>query len=120
MAANGNLYFVSYNRPGGFGRSDLYVAKPGVNSSYQVGNLGPNINTDKSEADVYIAPDESYLLMATTDREDGFGNDDIYISFNKEGQWSTAVNIGQSVNSFAYEYGYFFKVMKNNPGYHGT
>ena len=68
ISSKANIFFVSYNRPGGFGRSDLYRAIP-EGDEYKVENLGPVINTKASEADAYIHPDEKYLLFASTDRE---------------------------------------------------
>ncbi len=104
ISANNSLYFVSYNRDGGFGRSDLYKAIES-NSEYLVENLGPTINTEFSEADVYIDPEERFLLFISTSREDTFGADDIYITVNSTSGWSEPENLGKSVNTFAYEYG---------------
>ncbi len=105
ISNNGNIYFVSYSRKGGYGRSDLYVAVLNEDKSYKVTNLGDHINSDKSEADVYVDPDEEYLLFASTGRSDSYGADDIYISFKYEDVWSTPNNLGSNVNSYAYEYG---------------
>jgi hypothetical protein len=57
ISKQGNLFFVSYNRKGGFGRSDLYKATP-EGSGYIVENLGAIINTQNSEADAFIHPNE--------------------------------------------------------------
>ncbi|MDW3193758.1 MAG: hypothetical protein R8G66_15410 [Cytophagales bacterium] len=105
IAGNGDLYFVSYNRPGGKGKSDIYHAELRSDGSWRVRNLGDSINSDKSEADVFIAPDESYLLFASTDRTDSYGADDIYISQRENDNWRQPRNLGPLVNSFAYEYG---------------
>lgn len=99
------IYFVSFNRPDGSGRSDLYMAKQRNSQSYFVSNLGYQINSEKSEADVFVDPNERYLLFASTDREDSYGADDIYISFRDGDSWSTPQNLGSKVNSYAYEYG---------------
>ncbi len=105
VAANGNTYFISYNREGGFGRSDIYKAIQDSTGNFEVSNLGKTINSEKSEADVYIDPDDKYLLFAATGREDGFGADDIFISKKQGEQWGEPYNLGPKVNSFAYEYG---------------
>ena len=105
ISENGTIYFVSYNRNGGFGRSDIYKAETTDLNGYQVGNLGANINSELSEADVYVHPNEDYILFASTGRDDSFGTDDIYISFKTGYGWSTPKNLGPKVNSYAYEYG---------------
>ncbi|MEL6673086.1 MAG: hypothetical protein AAFR61_12870 [Bacteroidota bacterium] len=105
ITAAQHIYFISYNRTGGYGRSDIYKATQALDGTYQVENLGPAINTSNSEADVYIDPQETYLLFASTDREDSYGADDIYISYRVEEKWQSPQNVGPVVNSFAYEYG---------------
>lgn len=104
ISEKGNVFFVSYNRKGGFGKSDLYKGIPKENG-YSVENLGKVINTKNSEADAFIHPSEKYVLFASTNREDSLGEDDIYISFQQDGVWSTPQNMGAKVNSFAYDYG---------------
>lgn len=66
--------------------------------------LPETINTQDYEADVFIAPDESYIVFCST-REEGFGAGDLYISFkDAKGMWSEAVNMGEDINSDAYEF----------------
>jgi hypothetical protein len=61
------------------------------------------INTGTFLSHPFIAPDESYLLFDAV-REDGFGDSDIYISFKqKDGTWGNAVNLGDKVNTNAWE-----------------
>lgn len=68
-------------------------------------SFGKEINSGKSNAHPFIAPDESYLLWDGR-RESGFGNADIYISFRqKDGSWSEAINLGDKINTEASEYG---------------
>lgn len=104
VAANGNLYFFSYGRDGGFGGCDLYFSRM-VNGQYQTPeNLGPAINSDKHDWDSYIAPDESYIIFSSKDREDTLGTQDLYISYkDKKGDWTRAINMGARVNSVADE-----------------
>jgi hypothetical protein len=100
-----HFYFISYNRKGGYGRSDIYSAEKNSLGNFEVMNLGRTINSENSEADVYIAPTKEYLLFASSGRDDSYGADDIYISFKEGNTWSSPQNIGPKVNSFAYEYG---------------
>ncbi len=61
--------------------------------------LGPEFNSGKMTAHPFIAPDESYLIW-DSEREGGFGDSDLYISFRQEdGSWSHAINMGDKINS---------------------
>ncbi len=102
---NGTLYFSSkkeaaedesYN-------CDLYFS-PRVNGAYQTATkLGPTVNTNRYEADVFVAPDESYLIFCSI-RRNGMGKGDLYISFRQaDGSWSEAVNMGAPVNTEGHE-----------------
>ena len=46
----------------------------------------------------YIAPDESYVIFDGI-RPSGYGDCDLYISFNKNGIWTEAYNLGSKINS---------------------
>ena len=55
------------------------------------------------EADVFIAPNESYMIFCSI-REDGFGQGDLYISFKKDdNNWTTAKNMGATINTKYHE-----------------
>ena len=61
--------------------------------------MGPVVNTGEWTAHPFIAPDESYLIW-DSEREGGFGDSDLYISFRQEdGSWGPAINMGDAVNS---------------------
>ncbi len=66
--------------------------------------LGKTVNSDAYEADVFVSPDESYIIFCST-RDNGFGRGDLYISFKKaDDTWTTAVNMGNTINTQHYEY----------------
>ncbi len=98
LAANGNIYFFS-RKPGGFGKSDVYMSKF-INNKYQTPvNLGININTKNHEWDTYIAPDESYMIYCSL-MPGGLGDDDLYVTFKQgDGSWSKPVHMGKKINS---------------------
>lgn len=104
VTKSGSLYFQS-NRPGGFGGTDIYRTRL-VNGIYtQAENLGRPVNTDANEGDVFIAPDESYLIVSSWGRADSLGSGDLYISFRKEdGSWTEATNMGPDINSSAIDF----------------
>ncbi len=65
--------------------------------------FGAVINTGKMNAHPFIAPDESYLIW-DSEREEGYGDSDIYISFKrKDGSWGEAINMGDKINTEAWE-----------------
>ena len=98
LAENGNLYFMS-NRDGSYGRWDIYRAEYKEGQYVNVQNIGFPINSEVSEADPAVAPDESYLLFCSQ-RPGGFGKLDLYITFRKQdGTWSTPQNMGPGINT---------------------
>ena len=65
--------------------------------------LGKEINSGKWTAHPFIAPDESYLIW-DSEREEGFGDSDLYISFKQsDGTWGKAINMGDKVNTQYWE-----------------
>lgn len=57
------------------------------------------INTGDVTAHPFIASDESYLIW-DSEREGGYGDSDLYISFRKsDGSWGPAINMGDKINS---------------------
>jgi Tol biopolymer transport system component len=98
VTREGTLYFFS-SRYGGYGKCDIYRAKEISGSLVQVENLGNVINTEHDEYDLFVAPDESYLIFSS-DRPGGFGSVDLYISFRKvDGTWTEPKNMGKNINS---------------------
>ena len=104
QAADGTLYFGS-SRAGGQGATDIYRARF-VNGKYaEPENLGAAINTEFDEFEPYIAPDQSYLIFMAAGRPDGHsGSNDLYISYQKDGAWTKAQNLGDEINSHRDEY----------------
>ena len=103
---SGTMYFASnVNAPEERKRSDqdIYYA-PMVEGEFQEAvNLGDSINTEHYEADVFVDPEESYLIFCAT-RPEGMGRGDLYISFkNEDDSWSKAQNMGTAVNTEGHE-----------------
>ncbi len=67
--------------------------------------LGPQINSGKFTAHPFIAQDASYLIWES-EKEDGFGDKDLYISFRqRDGSWGKAQNLGSTINTDGNESG---------------
>ena len=102
VAANGTLYF-SAQRDGGQGRFDLYRSQ-WVDGAYtEPENLGANVNSEGSEIDLYVAPDERYIIFVSY-RQGGQGRGDLYLSYTRDGAWTPAENLGDTVNTSYREY----------------
>ena len=100
-AANGTYYFDTYkeNDPAFPIRYSRLI-----NGKYEEPKALPKaINTGTFLSHPFIAPDESYLLF-DAEREDGFGESDIHISFKqKDGTWGNGINLGDQINTSAWE-----------------
>ena len=102
----GNMYFSSNGHHFDDSRNDhdIYCSRF-MDGEFQKAQVLPNtINSRDYEADVFIDPDERYMIFCSS-RDGGYGRGDLYISFRKEeGEWSRAINMGEKVNSSHYEY----------------
>jgi hypothetical protein len=103
VASDGTLYFGS-ERPGGYGGSDIWKARPKGDGTYEEPvNLGSEINSTENEYEPSIAPDQSYMFLMANKKE-GLGRGDIYLSRNVNGHWTKPVNLGAPINSPGYEF----------------
>jgi Tol biopolymer transport system component len=105
FAADGTIYFAGREWPGGHGRADIYRSRPDGDSWTTPENLGPPINDDLSQPDLYLSPDGGLMILVITGHPDGFGGDDLYVSYFRDGSWTEPRNLGPGVNSAEYEYG---------------
>lgn len=80
---------------------DIFSVTQGDGS--QPMNIGEGVNTGAAEFDPFISPDGSYLIFSSY-RRSGFGSADLFISFNVDGQWSKAQNLGEEINSSGKDY----------------
>jgi hypothetical protein len=95
------LYFQS-NRPGGYGKTDLYMTTR-VTRNDPWGpavNMGPTINSSATDADVWISADGLELYFMST-RSGGYGGFDIWVArrATENDPWGVPVNLGPVVNS---------------------
>jgi len=99
FSKNGTMYFQAI-RDDSFGSRDIYCSKL-INGRYsEPVHLGREINSKYGEGDVLTSPDESWLIVNSMGRPDGFGKGDLYISFKKnDGSWTQLKNMGSVINS---------------------
>jgi Tol biopolymer transport system component len=115
--ANKNEYYISFTKKGTMFFSSNAGTNAATDKNYDVrtaeftgGKFLPNkklggaINTEHYEADVFVSPDETYVIFCS-ERPGGKGAGDLYISFkNAKGEWLPAKNMGEAINTFSYEF----------------
>lgn len=100
LTADGTMYFQS-RRPGGPGPGDIYRSRL-VDGEYREAELLPfPVNTEDSEGDALIAPDESFIIITARATEPPETRDfDLFVSFrSKDDTWGERIWLGDKVNS---------------------
>lgn len=109
--SNADEYYISFTKDG-----TMYFSSNKIGSNFDIYSsmvldgkfqkaiqLSDSINTIDYEADVFIAPDESYIIFCAKRRE-GMGRGDLFISFkNTDGTWTKSVNMGDRINTKGHE-----------------
>lgn len=108
VSASGNLYFSSL-REGTKGNVDLYRSDWKDGHYLKPVRLPGPVNSALPESNPYISPDESFLIFLR-DGPGGYGDSDLYISFQSGGGWSEPVNLGPEINTEHAEFCPFFDV----------
>jgi len=98
VANNGNLYFTTIKKELE-SADDIFVSRWENNTYSEPKLLGEGVNTEGAEYNAFIAPDESYIIFGGWRRPDGLGSGDMYISKNIDGEWTSAENLGEEINS---------------------
>ena len=99
VVGDGSLYFSS-NRPGGLGRNSLYRAQRLADGSFAEPVLvAPPVNSEFGVGDVYVSPDESYMVFSSS-RPPSPGGGDLFVSFRRpNGGWSEPAHLGNTINT---------------------
>lgn len=106
------MYFVS-DRPGGYGKSDIWkVSIKGTEFGIPE-NLGPEINTDGRETFPNLTSDNE--LYFASDAREGFGGLDIYVvKMLPDGTYTKIQNLGEPINSSADDFSFIINKQKKN------
>ena len=103
-----NEYYISFTASGAMYFATNKAATPGrgndfdiYKSEFKYGQFQEAIrmpfNSEYYEADVFVAPDESYVIFAA-EKPEGSGRGDLYISFQENAEWTDPVNMGELIN----------------------
>lgn len=111
MSSNGHTLYFCSNRPGGYGKRDIWIAELAITpdgkiSVKDVKNAGPVINTEEDEVSPYIHFDDQTLYFSS-DGHNGLGRHDIFVSRKDDkGDWQTPENVGFPINTHRDEIGF--------------
>jgi tetratricopeptide (TPR) repeat protein len=105
ISASGKLYFTS-DRPGSLGGLDVYCSEIVDGKFTEPKNMGELINSNRWEWDIFVSPDEKYLIVGSNRDSDDPDSFDLFISFRgNNGNWTEPKNMGPSINSSETELG---------------
>lgn len=112
------LYFSS-NRPGGYGRTDIWRVERKPNRTYgSPSNLGPRVNTFGDERYPFISKDN--VLYFASDGHPGFGGLDLFKATFEGGIWSNVQNMLRPFNSEKDDFGYVINPQDPQKGFIST
>src|SRR5439155_505618 len=100
LTQDGNsLYYVSCDKPGGYGSCDIYYTIRSGKQWSRVENVGPPVCTNAWETQPCISSDGNDLYFVSN-RPGGKGGSDIWVAHrDKNDRWMRPVNLGDSINT---------------------
>jgi serine/threonine protein kinase len=107
ISADGLLLVFSSERPGGIGKTDLWMTRRSTTDDpwSEPVNLGPPVNSPSIEATPSISADGLLLFFQST-RRGGYGGPvDIWVAMRltTEANWGTPVNLGPVINTWGFD-----------------
>lgn len=106
LSHSGDTLFFASDRIGGFGLADIYFSVKDEEGKWKPArNLGPKLNTRKSEVSPFFHPKDNILYFSSNGHIVNFGSFDIYKSQHRGlDEFAEPVNIGPLVNGEGSEY----------------
>jgi hypothetical protein len=110
ISKDGLSLFFGSNRPG-FGNFDLYVSRrDSIDAPWGAPvNLGPVINTDRTENVPALSRDEHWLFFNSDRTSGSFGSADIWASWRDDIHddfgWEQPINLGSGINTAGFDAG---------------
>ena len=100
FSPDGRHIYFSSDRRGGEGGLDLWYSERQRDGEWgSPVNMGDEINTDKDETSVFMAPDEGRLIFASKGHFNMGGYDIFRCELEENGSWSQPTNIGYPLNT---------------------
>jgi len=99
LSADGSRLYFSSNRPGGYGKMDIWAIDWLPEGKWSVPfPLDSSINSPANEKTPFIHYDHQSLYF-TSDRPESFGSSDLFVSRKKKNKWTPPQNLGWPINS---------------------
>jgi hypothetical protein len=117
VTTEGDLYFAS-NRNDPAGHFHIFHSRRAGGEFQEPVKLGPEVNSDFSESAPAVSPDGKLLVFASNAAPEDparrrpqdliaagkpYPRQDLYISVNRDGHWTSARHLEHGINSFAEE-----------------
>lgn len=97
VTKDGTLYFTR-NEKGG--STAVYRSRPAEGTYTEPERLGEAVNSTRGVYNVFISPDEDYMIAPIFGREDSRGGTDYYIIFrDPDDTWNEPINLGEKINT---------------------
>jgi hypothetical protein len=106
FTSEGTMYFSSNQQAADVksNKYDIYYSRFSQERFHNPVKLDSAINSEHYEADVFVSPNEDYIIYCA-ERPGGYGRGDLLISFKDEkGKWKKAINMGAAINTPGYEF----------------
>lgn len=94
LNANADILIFASDRPGGYGKMDLYISYKNANIWSEPVNMGPQINSEENDWFPFIN-DRNYLFYSSLQSEQY----DIKMSELIDSSWTQAINLPSPINS---------------------
>jgi hypothetical protein len=101
VTKSGNIYFT---RNMGEPDEDIVVCKFQNNKYDTAISLPGTVNSNGGEFNAFVDADEQFVIFTGYRRKGNFGSGDLFISYNKDGGWTEAKNLGDIVNGAGLTY----------------
>ncbi|TDB66941.1 OmpA family protein [Arundinibacter roseus] len=107
LSADGTKLYFSSDRPGGQGKSDIWLSQRDPTGSWQLPqNLGPNVNTADEESAPFIHANGRTLFYASNGLP-GMGGYDLFMSQQTDSSWTEPRNLGYPINTVSDQIGFY-------------
>ena len=100
VSPDGNTLYFASNRKGSYGGKDIYASERLSNGKWSTPyNLGNEINTNDDEETPFIMNDAVTLYFSSKGHNSMGGYDVCISTLNYDGIWTSAENLGSTINS---------------------